>query len=380
MSDPMDTLLGENRLVITAGSGGVGKTTMAATLAVRAAMMGKRVAVLTIDPAKRLANALGLPSLSGELQRVPPAVFRQAGISGQGEMWAMMLDTKSTGHQMVKRFAPTPAKAQEILANRYYQYFSDSLAGTQEYMAVEQVRAMAQEGGFDLMVLDTPPAVNALDFLDAPDRLLDGLQSKPMQMLRSDAGNGIAARLASRGKGLVLRGFNRLTGGPFLTELTTFLTVFGSILDALKDASVAVQSLLRAPSTQFLLVATPARSNLEEALRFRKELTSRGLNFGGYVINRVHQPLPSIAATTQDVAEALKASPFAEASDTERQTIADALLAGLTAHNHLATMDATIIERLGLVDDATLYQVPLQTDEIRDLSGLAAVARSVIGK
>ena len=138
MSDRLDGLMNRNRLVITAGSGGVGKTTMAATLAVRAAIQGKRVAVLTIDPAKRLANALSLPTLSGELQRVPTTVFERAGLQGTGEMWAMMLDTKSTGDQMVQRFAPDSDKARDILNNRYYQYFSDSLAGTQEYMAVRR--------------------------------------------------------------------------------------------------------------------------------------------------------------------------------------------------------------------------------------------------
>jgi len=377
MSDRLDGLMNRNRLVITAGSGGVGKTTMAATLAVRAAIQGKRVAVLTIDPAKRLANALSLPTLSGELQRVPTTVFERAGLQGTGEMWAMMLDTKSTGDQMVQRFAPDSDKARDILNNRYYQYFSDSLAGTQEYMAVEQVRALAQEGDFDLLVLDTPPAVNALDFLDAPERLLDGLQSKPMQMLRNEPGDSITARLANRGKGLVLRGFNRLTGGPFLTELTEFLTVFGSILDALKDASVAVQRLLRAPSTQFLLVTTPARSNVEEALRFRKELAARGFNFGGFMVNRVHQALPPTSATPQEVALALSSGAFSDAPLEERVTIAQSLLAGLDAHNHLAEMDTAVIERLARVEGATLYQVPLQTDEIRDLSGLACVAKSV---
>ena len=127
MSALLDAFMARNRLIITAGSGGVGKTTMAATLAVRAALMGKRVAVLTIDPAKRLANALGLPTLSGELKKVPPSVFENAGLAGSGELWAMMLDTKSTGDQMVRRFAPNAATARDILDNRYYQYFSDSL-------------------------------------------------------------------------------------------------------------------------------------------------------------------------------------------------------------------------------------------------------------
>lgn len=379
MSPRLDGLLAHNRLLITAGSGGVGKTTMAATLAVRAALQGHRVAVLTIDPARRLANALGLPSLSSHLQRVPSSVFHGAGLNDAGEMWAMMLDTKSTGDQMVHRFAPDAKTARDILENRYYQYFSTSLAGTQEYMAVEQVRALVQEGGFDLVVLDTPPAVNALDFLDAPERLLEGLESPPMQMLRNDGGGGLLTRLANRSKGLVLRGFNKLTGGPFLTELTEFLTIFGSILDALKIASEAVHTMLRVPSTQFLLVTTPARSNVDEVLRFRRELATRDLTFGGFVLNRVHQALPSVTAHPESIAAALGDSPFRDDPLPQRLEIASALLAGLEGHNRLAKMDRTVVDRLARVDGATIFQVPLHAEEIRDLGGLAALARSVTG-
>jgi anion-transporting ArsA/GET3 family ATPase len=379
VSPPLDGLLAHNRLLITAGSGGVGKTTMAAALAVRAALQGHRVAVLTIDPARRLANALGLPAMSSRLQRVPPSVFHRAGLNDAGEMWAMMLDTKSTGDQMVQRFAPDAKTAGDILKNRYYEYFSTSLAGTQEYMAVEQVRALVLEGGFDLVVLDTPPAVNALNFLDAPERLLEGLESPPMQMLRNDGGGGLMTRLANRGKGLVLRGFNKLTGGPFLAELTEFLTVFGSILDALKTASEAVHALLRAPSTQFLLVTTPARSNVDEALRFRRELATRGLTFGGFFLNRVHQALPSVTAKAETIAAALAESPFRDDPLALRLDVAGALLAGLQAHNRLARMDRSVVERLALVDGATIFQIPLHTGEIRDIDGLAAVARSVTG-
>jgi hypothetical protein len=200
-----------------------------------------------------------------------------------------------------------------------------------------------------------------------------------MQMLRNDGGGGLLTRLANRSKGLVLRGFNKLTGGPFLTELTEFLTIFGSILDALKIASEAVHTMLRVPSTQFLLVTTPARSNVDEVLRFRRELATRDLTFGGFVLNRVHQALPSVTAHPESIAAALGDSPFRDDPLPQRLEIASALLAGLEGHNRLAKMDRTVVDRLARVDGATIFQVPLHAEEIRDLGGLAALARSVTG-
>ncbi len=371
----IEDLLRDRRLLITAGSGGVGKTTTAAAMAMRAAQGGRRVAVLTIDPAQRLADALGLDALGGTLKQVDPGHFEAADLRCEGQLFAMMLDVKTTGDQMVRRFAPDPATAQRILDNNYYRYFSASLAGAQEYMAVEQVRTLVEDDAFDLVVLDTPPAAHALDFLDAPERMLSALDSKAMQVLRGGGDESLAARLLGRGRGLVIKSINKLTGGPFIEELTDFFILFGSILDAMKASSRAVQALLRDDGTRFFLVTAPYRANVDEALHFRRQLDSRGFPFGGFLVNRVHRPVPTVTDDPTTLAHALD-----ELSDLpldRRERVVSGMLAGLTAHARMAERDREAIARLDRLADAPLVVVPLLPEDVRDLRGLDRVARSL---
>ncbi|MCB9526828.1 MAG: ArsA family ATPase [Myxococcales bacterium] len=376
MTAAFDDELRARRLLITAGAGGVGKTTTAAALAVRAAVLGQKTAVLTIDPARRLADALGLAELTGELRRVEPARFTDAGLAdARGELWAMMLDVKTTGDQMVRRFAPDERTAREILDNSYYQYFSTSLAGAQEYVAVEQVRALLEEGDFDLVVLDTPPAAHALDFLDAPDRLLAGLQSKPVQMLRSGGeGDGLAARLARGGRGLVLKGINKLTGGPFIEELTRFLAVFGTILDALHASGEAVARRLRSDDSRFYLVTSPTRSNVDEAVSFRAQLGDRGFPLGGVIVNRAHPWIEPVTDDPATLAVALAADGLADVPDDRRRALAARMLALLDRHDRFAAADRDAVARLREATDRPVWTIPLFGTELRDLAGLHAIA------
>src|SRR5512143_1638395 len=181
MATDLGTLLRTRRVIITVGAGGVGKTTTAAALAVAAAREGKRVLCLTIDPAKRLAESLGLKKIDKEAVTIDKGVFDAAGIPLKGELTVMMLDTKTTFDELVHKYSSTPEKAEQLLQNRLYKYVSTSLAGTQEYMAVEKLVAVREDKRFDLVVLDTPPTANALDFLDAPERLMDALDSATMK-------------------------------------------------------------------------------------------------------------------------------------------------------------------------------------------------------
>jgi anion-transporting ArsA/GET3 family ATPase len=377
---PLAEAMIQRRLLVTAGAGGVGKTTCAAALGVEAALAGQRVAVLTIDPARRLAGALGLDALTGTLRQVDGAHFATAGLAPAGELWAMMLDTKTTGDQMVRRFAPDPESAQRILDNTYYRYFSTSLAGSQEYMAVEQVRELVEDDRFDLVILDTPPAANALEFLDAPDRLLAALDSSTVQMLvkgRQRASEGLTGRLLGRGRGLVLKSLNVMTGGPFLEDLAEFLSLFGVILDALKHASVAVQALLRSPDTQFYLVTSPKRSNLDEAMRFRAELARRSFPFGGFIANRVHFEYPAVDTTPEGLRHLQVAlaeqTPGADAGT--RQRLLERMLGGVEAHNRMALRDARSVAQLTSVAQTAPIEVPLQPLDVRDLGGLHRVGR-----
>src|SRR5688572_7500140 len=198
-------VVAEHRVVVCVGSGGVGKTTTSAALALFAAMNGKRVLCLTIDPAKRLANSMGLSAMTTEEQLVSPALFEAAGLSSRGSLSAMMLDTKRTFDDLVTRYASSPERARRIFENRLYQYISTSLAGTQEYMAMEKLHDVRKSSKYDLIVLDTPPTGNALDFLDAPERLVGAIDSPAMRwFIEAFSGAGkFGLGLLGRGAGMV---------------------------------------------------------------------------------------------------------------------------------------------------------------------------------
>jgi anion-transporting ArsA/GET3 family ATPase len=275
---------------------------------------------------------------------------------------------------MVRRFAPDPETAQRILDNTYYRYFSTSLSGAQEYMAVEQVRALVEDDRFDLVVLDTPPAANALEFLDAPDRLLAALDSSAIQVLvrsRQKAAEGLSGRLLGKGRGLILRSLNKMTGGPFLEDLAEFLALFGTILDALKTASAAVQGMLRSDATRFYLVSSPNRSNVDEAMHFRAALEARGFPFGGFIANRVHFECPAVDASPAGVARLDAAlGALVTADDDARGALIERMIDGWRAHNRMAARDATAVGHLAAASAEAPIQVPLQPLDVRDLAGL----------
>ena len=365
MSAASDPLFDGARLVITSGAGGVGKTTTAAALALESARSGRRTAVLTIDPARRLANALGLEAFHDHAQRV----------EGAGPLWAMMLDMRTTADAMVRRFSPDEAAARRILDNPYYGAFSTSLAGTQEYMAVEQVHALVRSGDYDLVVLDTPPAVHAIDFLTAPDRILGALDNRAVNWLYKprDAGEhgqpqGYGARLLGRGRQVVLKSLDRFTGGPFFEDLASFLQAFSALFEAFRQSSRAVQALLRADSTRFLVVTAPYPGTVREAIGFRAELVTRGFPFAGFVCNRVHDARP--AASLDALAAAL--GPHAPAR------LAEALATALADHNRMAARDADGLAALRQADARPVRVVPLMPEDVHDLEGLSRVGRALM--
>ena len=370
----MKALLSSCRLLVTAGSGGVGKTTLAAALAVRAAEMGRRVAVLTIDPAQRLAQSLGIESFTGSLRDI------DLGPDCHGHLSAMMLDTKSTGDAMVNRFARDAESAQAILNNRYYRYFSTTLAGSLEYMAIEQVRVLIEESGFDLIVLDTPPASHALDFLDAPERLIDSLERIPLKMIAGSSGQGLMGRLAKQGRTIVLRGLNRLTGGPFLEDLAEFLGRFHGILDALKNAGRHVQRLLRDEGTKFLLVTTPTIGRIEEVIAFRRELRQRELPLGGFILNRVHEPLPNASNTPITISNlkgGVTDSALGGLTDDAWAELLTGTMVSLAEHNQLAQRDAEVCQRLAEAAERPPFTVSRLPFGVIDLEGLRRIADCV---
>jgi anion-transporting ArsA/GET3 family ATPase len=277
------------RTVVCCGAGGVGKTTTAASLALYAAERGRRVVVLTIDPARRLAQSMGLSELDNTPRRVA-GVDPTAG----GSLDAMMLDMKRTFDEIVIAHAE-PARAAAILDNPFYQSLSSSFAGTQEYMAMEklgQLRAQAdREGTWDLIVVDTPPSRSALDFLDAPKRLGSFLDGRFIRVLLAPAKAGGRAylRVLNTGIGMVTGAMTRILGAQVLKDVQTFVAAFDTMFGGFRERADNTYRLLKAPGTSFLVVATPERDALREATYFTERLADEGMPLGGLVLNRVHR-------------------------------------------------------------------------------------------
>src|ERR687893_3067201 len=244
------SLLEGRRIVVCAGSGGVGKTTTAAALAMGMAERGLKVAVVTIDPAKRLADSLGLEELGNEPRLVDPERFAGHGVEMRGELWALMLDAKRTFDALIERLAPDDRTRDEVLANRIYQQLSSAVAGSQEFTAIAKLYELDQEGDFDLLVLDTPPSRNALDFLDAPKRLTSFFQGRAIRMFLRPA--GLSGKLLGRGTGVVFGILQRVTGVDLLRDLSTFFRSLAGMIDGFTERARRVGALLSDPATTFL--------------------------------------------------------------------------------------------------------------------------------
>ncbi len=280
-------LLEGKRVCICAGSGGVGKTTTSAAIAAGMAARGKKVAVLTIDPAKRLADSLGLPELGNEERQVDPALFGEAGVDpGDGELWAMMLDSKATFDEVVRKHAPDEETRERILYNRIYQQLSNALAGSQEYMAMEKLFEIWAEDRYDLLVLDTPPSRNALDFLEAPKRLTQFIEGRALRVFM--APTGIAAKVAGRGTSTMFSILKRITGVDLLEDLAEFFQAMSGMVGGFRERARRVNELLADSQSMFLVVCGPQGEPIDEAVYFHRKLVEAKLPFGGVIVNKVH--------------------------------------------------------------------------------------------
>ncbi len=285
MSVSLGATIERHRLVVCVGTGGVGKTTMAAALALGAAQRGRRVMVLTIDPARALARALGLDSLAAGGQPVPAAALRAAGLELRGSLDAGMLDQKPAWDAFITRHAPDAAAARAILDNRFYRELSTSFAGATEYMAIEETCRLAESGAYDLIVLDTPPAAHALAFLDAPERL-DPLLDRGVTALLAQP-TAVAGRLAR----LVLRRIERAVGRGALADIVRFLVALDAVLDGAAARTRRARALLRGGAAGYVLVTGPRALVLEETGAFAARLAQVNAALAGVVVNRVHPPL-----------------------------------------------------------------------------------------
>jgi anion-transporting ArsA/GET3 family ATPase len=290
VSPAISDLAAKKEVIVCAGAGGVGKTTVAAAIGLRAAIDGKKTAVLTIDPAKRLASSLGLKDLSNEPTKVNKRKFTSAGIEPKGELWAMMLDTKTTFDEVVMQYAPTPEQAERIIANRFYRNISGTLSGTQEYMAMEKLYELYGDGKYDLIVIDTPPTRNALDFLDAPRRMTDFFESKILRWFLlpyMKAGGGVM-RVANVAAVTFLRVVKRIVGAEVLEDTAEFFGNLEGMYEGFKQRARDVAALLKSNVTSFVVVTSPYEDSVTEATYFAARLDESDLPFGALVVNRVH--------------------------------------------------------------------------------------------
>jgi anion-transporting ArsA/GET3 family ATPase len=369
-------ILESHRVVVCVGSGGVGKTTTAAALAVHAAMQGQRVLCLTIDPAKRLANSLGLDELRTEEQRIDRALFERMGLQVRGELSAMMLDTKRTFDDLVHRHASSPARAERILKNRLYQYVSTSLAGTQEYMAMEKLYAVRRDPRFDLVVLDTPPTANAIDFLDAPQRLVGALDSQVMRWLIQAFDGKLS--FVGRGTTLVLRGLAKFTGVEFLHQVAEFVGDLNDLFGGFRERADEVANALRSPEVAFVVVTSPNPITVNEAIFFGRKLTEAQLRPQALVVNRVH-PLREAPDADRATLEAALARALDDT--TAPGPLLDAMGRALEDERAIALGDRIGTQRLQHQFAAPLsyVEVPAFARDVHDIASLAALSRHLTG-
>ena len=308
MPGPSDLngLLQTRRVLLCVGCGGVGKTTTCAALGLAAARQGKRVLCLTIDPARRLAQSLGLEQLTTEAQRIEPSVFAEAGLDVPGELTVMMLDTKATFDSLVDALAENGERRDSIFDNVLYKYISTQLAGTQEYMAMEKLYAVKQDEGYDVILLDTPPTSHALDFLDAPARLVGAIDSPAVRWFVSafEKSGKLSLNLLQRSAATILRGMGRITGGGFLEQVATFITEMNQLFGGWRARADEVASALRGPEVAYVLVTTPEPMSIREVLFFAERLREQRMGADAYVVNRTH-PVDDAEATEDGVREAI---------------------------------------------------------------------------
>ncbi|WP_061296784.1 ArsA family ATPase [Herbidospora cretacea] len=348
------------RIVVCCGSGGVGKTTTAAALGLRAAERGRNVVVLTVDPARRLAQSMGLTSLDNTPRKVAGA---------DGELFAMMLDMKRTFDEIIEAHAD-PERARQILTNPFYQSLSSSFSGTQEYMAMEKLGQLRRSGEWDLIIVDTPPSRSALDFLDAPERLGRFLDGKLIRLLMAPAkaGGRSAFKILNAGFGLVAGVLTKVLGAQVLKDIQTFVSALDAVFGGFRQRAEQTYKLLQAPGTAFVVVATPERDAMREASYFVERLAEERMPLAGLVVNRVHRsPAPGLTAARSTAA----------AEDLESRGEHELTAAVLRLHAdrmQLAAREHREQERFASAHPTVpATQVPAMSQDVHDLDGLREI-------
>jgi anion-transporting ArsA/GET3 family ATPase len=361
----VDGLLDTARILVCCGSGGVGKTTTAAALALRAAERGRRTVVLTIDPAKRLAQSMGL----SELDNTPRPV-EGIDTSAGGSLDAMMLDMKRTFDEIVLAHAE-PDKAEQIFANPFYQALSSSFAGTQEYMAMEKLGQLRAAGGHDLVVVDTPPTRSALDFLDAPERMTTLMDGRMVRILLAPAKAGGKAylKVVTTGFSVFTSAITRIIGAQVLQDVSQFVAALETMFGGFRERAQSTYDLLKSPGTSFVVVAAPERDALREASYFVERLAEESMPLAGLVVNRVHRS----AATALSAERALAAAEQVT-GDSPDDVLAAGVLRLHAERMALAAREKRLRERFtGAHPQVPVVEVAALAGDVHDLDGLRTV-------
>jgi anion-transporting ArsA/GET3 family ATPase len=375
-------LLRSKRIVVCVGPGGAGKTTISAALGARAARAGRRTLVCTIDPAPRLADALGMGTLSPEPRAVPPAARATLGLDGgdAAALYAVRLDTERTFARLVDQQVTDPEMRRRIFGNTIYRQITTSLTGSQEYAAMLALHEFAGSGEYDLVVLDTPPTANALDFLDAPARIRAAVSSPAIKWFArpADSKRFSLQRLRSGGA-LVVRRLAKLVGSTFLDDLGAFLLDFQGVLGGFLQRADAIDGVLRGADVAFLLVLAPAVAAVDEALYFHGRLREAGIPLGGFVANRV-QSAPGLDEPVAIVA-ALRAAPaFAGLPDETLEEAARRLAPVARTLGKLRASEQRELARLGAsAPGVTVTEVPLLDHDVDNLAELRVVGEHLVG-
>ena len=381
------------RIIVCCGSGGVGKTTVAAAVGLRAAERGRHVVVLTVDPARRLAQSMGLNSLDNT-----PRPVRGADTAAGGSLHAMMLDMKRTFDEIVEAHAD-PDRAAQILANPFYQSLSSSFAGTQEYMAMEKLGQLRRADEWDLIVVDTPPSRSALDFLDAPQRLGRFLDGKMIRALTGSAKVGGRAylKVLNTGFSLITSVLTKVLGAQVLRDVQTFVTALDTMFGGFRERADDTYRLLQTPGTAFLVVAAPEPDALREASYFVERLSRDRMPLAGLVVNRVHRARAARLSAARSLAAAetlqngngrpdngdagLDNGAAQQDARPSRYPLAEAALRLHAERMQLATRESRLAEHFVAAHPSVpMAEIPARPEDVHDLAGLRAVGRELAGE
>lgn len=378
-------LVEDMRVLVCVGSGGVGKTTTAAALALYGATLGKRTLVITIDPARRLANSLGIEQLLHEPRPLDRRILEEAGLHPAAPIDAMMLDLKAAWDDMVVRTGGQGAATERILENRFYTYLSRELPGAQEFISCEALYTVAHERGYDLVVLDTPPTANALDFLDAPSRVLSFLDNDAVRLFTKERGHGVAGRIGLRfldgAAGAASAVLARFTGPELLDELGDFLLLLRNLYDPIIERTRGFERMLRGSSTRFVVVTSPAPGPMREARFFRDLLEERDLRVGASVVNRVMPP-PEEGLPSRSVDEIEELLSTLGISGDEGSHLARLGHRAVLEQALLAERDRRAVADFQGVrsDDVPVVKVPQMHGDVHDAKMLAQLVPWLVGE